>query len=508
MTEKKGSGQPHSLSSAIGTDHDSSDKHLGEEIDSLVEEALRVTDTDLLAKPTAGESTEGYWAEATSDKPAPKADVHADERNPDVNLNSERDVSRVLSDDETIEQSKYEMEQEPEPVVDDLTLNEQLAADNSQQLENGPEQEDDLFERVLINDATDTETERNGRSPSFDDQLEQESELELTAGTPELTDTHNSEQTPTTTDNAATEHTEARRLEADAETHDNATSPDVASQDTPDQPIKNHSPLVNATLPTGTENETSTDEYKTPELVAGKRSPLRIHHMLLVLVVLSAIGAMAYLFNNTGQESLPTAQRQEVHEEPQDSNNLSLQTPPEEATTDQTEAILPEVADTDKDSHNATKAQFDAETVQSSDEQLNLTTTTPQSEKIHAPLEGELVGHEVQDTIKTESESMENEDSGVAQLNNTLTTESEKPRQPNWVVNLSSYSTRSSAESEQKRLRALGVEAIVRQTQVDEKTWFRVSIEGFSSREAAENYIQNQLDRTTPGEAWVSENGL
>lgn len=79
------------------------------------------------------------------------------------------------------------------------------------------------------------------------------------------------------------------------------------------------------------------------------------------------------------------------------------------------------------------------------------------------------------------------------------------PRSSGWVVNLLSLSSRADAESERNRLRRLGINAQLETAEVNGRTWYRLRVGGFGSKNEAEAYSRRVSARANLSGAWVTQ---
>ncbi len=74
-----------------------------------------------------------------------------------------------------------------------------------------------------------------------------------------------------------------------------------------------------------------------------------------------------------------------------------------------------------------------------------------------------------------------------------------------WVVNLSSHIKKSTAVLEKSRLQKLGLNAEVHTATIKGKTWYRVQVVGYSSKEAAKKALKDVQQRSGIKEAWIGK---
>lgn len=73
-----------------------------------------------------------------------------------------------------------------------------------------------------------------------------------------------------------------------------------------------------------------------------------------------------------------------------------------------------------------------------------------------------------------------------------------------WTVYLESVSSREAAERARARLQALGFPAVARAAEVGARTWFRVALPGFQSRQGAIAFTVNGAGRLGFRTPWVA----
>lgn len=73
-----------------------------------------------------------------------------------------------------------------------------------------------------------------------------------------------------------------------------------------------------------------------------------------------------------------------------------------------------------------------------------------------------------------------------------------------WSINLISLSNEKDARSEMERLRKQGVRVEMREAEHQGRTWYRLQVPGFESREGAKAYITTIEQQTGIANAWVS----
>jgi len=74
-----------------------------------------------------------------------------------------------------------------------------------------------------------------------------------------------------------------------------------------------------------------------------------------------------------------------------------------------------------------------------------------------------------------------------------------------WVVNLSSHAKENRATSEQARLSKLGLNAEVHTAQIKGRTWYRVQIIGFTSKDEAKAKLKDVQQRSGVNGAWIGK---
>ncbi len=73
-----------------------------------------------------------------------------------------------------------------------------------------------------------------------------------------------------------------------------------------------------------------------------------------------------------------------------------------------------------------------------------------------------------------------------------------------WVVNLISVSEKTLAVAERSRLAGLGIDARIQPATVDGKTWYRLRVSGFESKDAAQRFAAKIRSTAGLGSAWVT----
>jgi cell division septation protein DedD len=79
----------------------------------------------------------------------------------------------------------------------------------------------------------------------------------------------------------------------------------------------------------------------------------------------------------------------------------------------------------------------------------------------------------------------------------------EASRSGGWSINLVSLSNEQDARIEMTRLRQLGIRVEMQEAQRDGRTWYRLQVPGFDSREGARAYIATIQQQTGINNAWV-----
>ncbi len=74
-----------------------------------------------------------------------------------------------------------------------------------------------------------------------------------------------------------------------------------------------------------------------------------------------------------------------------------------------------------------------------------------------------------------------------------------------WVVNLSSHAKENLAANEQARLSRLGLNAEVHTAQIKGRTWYRVQITGFASKDEAKAKLKDVQQRSGVNGAWIGK---
>jgi cell division protein FtsN len=74
-----------------------------------------------------------------------------------------------------------------------------------------------------------------------------------------------------------------------------------------------------------------------------------------------------------------------------------------------------------------------------------------------------------------------------------------------WVVNIVSESSKETANRQQTRLRNLGITSQVVTANIDNKTWYRLQVTGFSTYSDAKAYVQILAERHGLKQAWVAK---
>ncbi len=73
-----------------------------------------------------------------------------------------------------------------------------------------------------------------------------------------------------------------------------------------------------------------------------------------------------------------------------------------------------------------------------------------------------------------------------------------------WVINLVSLSNEQDARTELERLRQLGIRAEVQRAQHEGRTWYRLRVTGFDSRDGATAYVDTIADKAGLQNPWVT----
>lgn len=74
-----------------------------------------------------------------------------------------------------------------------------------------------------------------------------------------------------------------------------------------------------------------------------------------------------------------------------------------------------------------------------------------------------------------------------------------------WLVNLVSLTSSLEADKQIKQLKSLGVDAIKRSATIDGKTWYRLQVVGFGSKQEARAYADKVATKTGMKNAWVGK---
>lgn len=74
-----------------------------------------------------------------------------------------------------------------------------------------------------------------------------------------------------------------------------------------------------------------------------------------------------------------------------------------------------------------------------------------------------------------------------------------------WVINLSSHTTKSEALREQERLRKTGLNAEIHTARVKERTWYRIQITGFATKGEAKTQLDDVKKRSGVKDAWIGK---
>jgi hypothetical protein len=74
-----------------------------------------------------------------------------------------------------------------------------------------------------------------------------------------------------------------------------------------------------------------------------------------------------------------------------------------------------------------------------------------------------------------------------------------------WLVNLVSLTSSLEADKQVKQLKSLGVDAIKRSATIDGKTWYRLQVVGFGSKQEARAYADKVATKTGMKNAWVGK---
>ncbi|MFU8837412.1 MAG: SPOR domain-containing protein [Thiohalomonadaceae bacterium] len=85
-----------------------------------------------------------------------------------------------------------------------------------------------------------------------------------------------------------------------------------------------------------------------------------------------------------------------------------------------------------------------------------------------------------------------------------LPSSTEASRSGGWSINLISLSSEKDARTEMARLRQMGIRVEMQEAQRDGRTWFRLQVPGFDSREGARAYIATIQQQTGINNAWVT----
>jgi len=73
-----------------------------------------------------------------------------------------------------------------------------------------------------------------------------------------------------------------------------------------------------------------------------------------------------------------------------------------------------------------------------------------------------------------------------------------------WVINLSSHTTEAQAKREQERLQKLGLNADISTATVKDKTWYRIRINNFTTKDEARAQLNDVKERSGIKDAWIS----
>ena len=126
--------------------------------------------------------------------------------------------------------------------------------------------------------------------------------------------------------------------------------------------------------------------------------------VLAVPVVLGSAAAIWYGYGSIDQKNQFVEQRQVAQRNPQNSNNLNLQTKQKIAKTAQPGIVLPDAVIPGKDSLNEPNVQLEAQTKNNAEELFLLTKATKQLEKRLASVEEKLIGYDGEGQVTQVSE--------------------------------------------------------------------------------------------------------
>lgn len=79
------------------------------------------------------------------------------------------------------------------------------------------------------------------------------------------------------------------------------------------------------------------------------------------------------------------------------------------------------------------------------------------------------------------------------------------PKQGNWVINLSSHTKESLAIKELNRLKKLGLDAEVHSARIKNRTWYRIQITGFTSKEEASAQMDDVRKKSGLRDIWIGK---
>ena len=92
----------------------------------------------------------------------------------------------------------------------------------------------------------------------------------------------------------------------------------------------------------------------------------------------------------------------------------------------------------------------------------------------------------------------------VPEVVTPIPSSTEASRSGGWSINLISLSSEKDARTEMARLRQMGIRVEMQEAQRDGRTWFRLQVPGFDSREGARAYIATIQQQTGINNAWVT----